>query len=88
MAVGGKQFDPLEQDDDVLRKGERSATLPATTMRRADVDLKEEDLKILEEKQATLKGRVRRGSIFLGSVNEIELEGYWESNPKVELHVS
>ncbi len=88
VAVGGKQFDPLECDDDVLRKGERSNTLPATTMRRADVDLKESDLKILEEKQAMLKGRVRRGSIFLGSVNETELEGFWEANPKVELHVS
>ena len=37
VAVGGKQFDPLEQDDDVLRKGERSATLPATTMRQSSL---------------------------------------------------
>lgn len=45
------------------RSAQRAQTLPATTMRRGDMEHTEETLKKLEEMQKTLKARYRRGSV-------------------------
>jgi len=87
VAVTGKTFEKLEQDVDVLRKAERSASLPTGMSKRGDVEFNANTLSLMKEKQDALKGRVRRGSIFLGSVDEAELEGYWDSNNDVSLHI-
>ena len=69
VAVAGSQFKPLEQDASVLRKAERSNTLP-TSFRRGDIALKEEDQTALKERQEVLKGRTRRGSIIFSQADE------------------
>eukprot|EP00392_Amoebophrya_sp_AT5.2_P005145 g5154.t1 len=86
VAVAGRQFNPLEQDEAVLRKGERSNTLP-TSFRRGDIEIKEADLKDLEQRQQQLKGRQRRGSINLTKVDEKDMGHYWEDSKDVELHL-
>jgi len=84
VAVAGKQFNPLEQDMQMLRKAERS--IP-TSFRRGDIEIKQEDLKILEERQVQLKGRQRRGSITLSKTDEVEMSRFWESCDNIELHL-
>lgn len=85
VAVTGKTFEPLEKDE--TRKQERSASLPPVSNRRGDIEISAETVKKLGEAQTHLKGRVRRGSIFIGSIPEEELVQFWDLQPKVELNV-
>jgi len=86
VAVGGAQFAKLEQDASVLRKAERSNTMPLS-FRRGDIAMKPEDVAALEERQVQLKGRQRRGSISLATVEESALTGFWEDQSQIQLHV-
>jgi len=86
VAVGGAQFAKLEQDASVLRKAERSNTMPVT-FRRGDIALKKEDQEQLEENQKQLAGRVRRGSVQLSQTTSEQLSSHWESCDFIKLHV-
>lgn len=85
VAVTGKHT-ALETDAEFDRKCDRSTTLP-TNQKRGDYEISANDLQELKKRAEAFKGRVRRGSIFLGTINEKELLMKWESDPDVKVHM-
>jgi hypothetical protein len=95
VAVTGKTFEKLMNEKEVesLHNNHRSNSLPAVQNKRGDLEISANTFKQLKEKQSVLKGRVRRGSIFLGSVSDPELEDFYsekfskEGDDKTNFHM-
>jgi serine/threonine protein phosphatase PrpC len=94
VSVGSAALRQKDEDDDDLggmamaaRKKQRSHTTPAGESRREkSIELSDEDQKELEKRQEFLKGRVRRGSVFLGEVQENTLKDYYKEHCDVHFY--
>jgi serine/threonine protein phosphatase PrpC len=85
VSVGSSSLRPPDLPDD--RSAKRSHTTPASMHRReSEVELSDEDLKEMEKRQEFLKGRVRRGSVFLGEVLVPTLVEFFQKNATVHFY--
>lgn len=77
-----------EADDMAARKQGRSHSTPAMTQNRRESGLEftEEDREDILKREEYIKGRVRRGSLFLGEVQQPTLQQYYTQNATVMLY--
>jgi len=68
------------------RSENRANTLPAGTARRGDFRISDDDMSKLKDQQQVLLNRVRRGSIFLGAINDTQLKECWETKTKMHVY--
>ncbi|KAF4711827.1 hypothetical protein FOZ63_008191 [Perkinsus olseni] len=68
------------------RKG-RSLTMPdAMGHRRGDTEVSEELMSIIHDRQEELKKRIRRGSLFFGTITDEHYEAFWNHRCVVHVH--
>ncbi|KAF4672384.1 hypothetical protein FOL47_000626, partial [Perkinsus chesapeaki] len=69
------------------RQERRCQTLPDVCgHRRGDAEASDEILRIIQEKQEDLKRRIRRGSLFFGTITEEHYKAFWHHRCVVHVH--
>ncbi|KAF4669415.1 hypothetical protein FOZ61_004178 [Perkinsus olseni] len=71
------------------RQDRRCQTMPdAMGHRRGDTEVSEELMSIIHDRQEELKKRIRRGSLFFGTITDEHYEAFWDHRCVVHVHGS
>ncbi|KAF4718869.1 hypothetical protein FOZ62_015837, partial [Perkinsus olseni] len=69
------------------RQDRRCQTMPdAMGHRRGDTEVSEELMSIIHDRQEELKKRIRRGSLFFGTITDEHYEAFWNHRCVVHVH--